>query len=47
MDNYIAGTKLSKKVTTHHLEVNDNPMLSKEYKAPLAQQLQTKKGIAG
>jgi RHS repeat-associated protein len=30
-----AGTKLSKTVTTNHLEVNDNPMLSKEYKASM------------
>jgi len=29
------GTKLSKTVTTNHLEVNDNPMLSKEYKASM------------
>ena len=30
-----AGTKLSKTVTTDQLIVNDNPMLSKEYKAQL------------
>ena len=30
-----AGTKLSKTVMTDHLVVNDNPMLSKEYKAQL------------
>ena len=30
-----AGTKLYKTVTTDHLVVNDNPMLSKEYKAQM------------
>ncbi len=31
-----AGTKLTKTVTTDHLEVNVNPIFSKEYQASMS-----------